>query len=259
LSEPWGLAFDSSGNLYVANAINSTIEKFDSSGNGTVFANSNSGVNDPWGLAFDSSGNLYVANQGISTIEKFDSSGNGTVFANSNSGAGDCGWLAIDSHGNLYATTGFHTITKFNSSGVGSVFADASSGLSVPGCPAFDSSGNLYVPNGGYYNYDGSIYYPSAIVKFDANGNASVFATSSLSQPSGLAFDSSGNLYEAFGDSNTIEKFDSSGNGTIFADASEGLAYPLAIAVQPVPEPATWVFVAMGLLALTGKHLLRRS
>jgi hypothetical protein len=34
------VAFDSSGNLYAANWGNNTIEKFDSAGNGTVFANS---------------------------------------------------------------------------------------------------------------------------------------------------------------------------------------------------------------------------
>ena len=33
-----GLAFDSSGNLYVGHFSNMTIEKFDSSGNGTTFA-----------------------------------------------------------------------------------------------------------------------------------------------------------------------------------------------------------------------------
>ena len=42
-------------NLYVANYNDSTIEKFDSSGVGTVFASS--GLNVPIFLAFDSAGN----------------------------------------------------------------------------------------------------------------------------------------------------------------------------------------------------------
>ena len=56
--------------IYVATAYSNTIVKFDSNGNGSVFANS--GLNQPRELAFDSSGNLYAANYGNSTIVKFD-------------------------------------------------------------------------------------------------------------------------------------------------------------------------------------------
>jgi WD40 repeat protein len=87
LNMPEGLAFDSSGNLYVANANtlvggtgDNTILKFDSSGQGSLFAISGTN-NYSDGLAFDSSGNLYVANWNDGTIGKFDSSGNGSVFA----------------------------------------------------------------------------------------------------------------------------------------------------------------------------------
>jgi DNA-binding beta-propeller fold protein YncE len=38
LNQPQGLAFDSAGNLYVANSGNDTIMKFDPAGNGSVFA-----------------------------------------------------------------------------------------------------------------------------------------------------------------------------------------------------------------------------
>ena len=48
--------------LYVSNDGNNTIMKFDSNGNGTVFADASSGLDKPQGLALDSSGNLYVAN-----------------------------------------------------------------------------------------------------------------------------------------------------------------------------------------------------
>jgi DNA-binding beta-propeller fold protein YncE len=64
----------------VGNYYDGTITKFDSSGNGTVFA---SVLKDygTMGLACDSSGNLYVANEVDGTITKFDSSGNGSIFA----------------------------------------------------------------------------------------------------------------------------------------------------------------------------------
>jgi len=64
--------------IYVSCYGNGTIEKFDSIGNGTIFA---SGLNGPSGLAFDSSGNLYVANWNSGTIGKFDLSGHESIFA----------------------------------------------------------------------------------------------------------------------------------------------------------------------------------
>ena len=48
LSGPQGLAFDSAGNLYVANSLNGTIEKFAPNGTGSVFA---SGLNSPSSIA----------------------------------------------------------------------------------------------------------------------------------------------------------------------------------------------------------------
>jgi DNA-binding beta-propeller fold protein YncE len=47
------------GDLFVANAIDNTIEKFTPGGVASVFAST--GLHNPIGLAFDSAGNLYVA------------------------------------------------------------------------------------------------------------------------------------------------------------------------------------------------------
>jgi DNA-binding beta-propeller fold protein YncE len=60
LSSPTGLAFDSLGNLYVANQGNNTIDRFTSAGVRSLFANT--GLNVPVGLAFDPAGNLYALN-----------------------------------------------------------------------------------------------------------------------------------------------------------------------------------------------------
>ncbi len=77
LSNPHGLAFDSAGNLYVANFGDNTIEKFTPGGVGSVFAST--GLNQPFGLAFDSAGNLFTANLNSMTIEKFAPNGVGTL------------------------------------------------------------------------------------------------------------------------------------------------------------------------------------
>ena len=117
------LAFDSGGNLYIADTGNHRIRKIDSSGNVTTFAGGTVGFKDgfalqaqfssPSGLAFDGKGNLYIADTGNHRIRKIDSSGNVTTFA----GSGTPGFkrgtvlqaqlhspsgLAFDGKGNLY-------------------------------------------------------------------------------------------------------------------------------------------------------------
>src|ERR1051325_4947914 len=71
-----GLAFDSSGNAYVGATGFNIVTKYDSFGQGTVFA---SGLHEPHGLAFDAHDNLYVAD--VTTVRKFAPDGTGSIFA----------------------------------------------------------------------------------------------------------------------------------------------------------------------------------
>jgi DNA-binding beta-propeller fold protein YncE len=82
------------------------------------------------------------------------------------------------------------------------------------GC-GFAHADTLYVSNMGN----------NTISKIDSNGNVTVFISTGLNHPRGLALDNSGNLYVA--NSGTIAKFDPSGNGTVFATnvGDAGLAF----------------------------------
>src|SRR5262249_14294497 len=92
----YGLAFDSAGNLYVANLGSNNILKFTPAGVGSVFA-STGFTNLQGGLAFDGTGNLYVANTGNDTIQKFTPAGVGSAFAHAGQGqAHPTGGLAFD-------------------------------------------------------------------------------------------------------------------------------------------------------------------
>ena len=62
------------------------------------------------------------------------------------------------------------------------------------------------------------------IEKITSAGTGSVFASTGLSTPRGLAFDSVGNLYAANDGSNTIEKFTLGGVGSVFASGLNGPA-----------------------------------
>ncbi|MEI6077458.1 MAG: SMP-30/gluconolactonase/LRE family protein, partial [Verrucomicrobiota bacterium] len=86
LNQPWGLAFDKAGALYIANSgtavlLKNSILKVTADGSRQVFASSIRGLNQPRGIAFDSSGNLFVANSGAGNILKFTPAGAVSVFA----------------------------------------------------------------------------------------------------------------------------------------------------------------------------------
>ena len=72
------MAFDSSGNLFVANAGNNTVSEFIAVGGilPTSPTVTRTGLDYPSAMAFDSSGNLYVANDTASgTVSEFTNVG----------------------------------------------------------------------------------------------------------------------------------------------------------------------------------------
>lgn len=208
--------------VYVSNANTNTIAKFDSAGNGSVFA---SGLNNPVGLAVDAAGNIYVANSSHSSntgsIWKFTPGGVSSVFASS--GLDFPTGLAFDTSGNLYAANSQTAVIKRFSpaGGVGTVFVADPGNNSVMWSPygiAFDSGGNLYAAN----------FTSQTIEKFTTGGVASLFANAGVVNPEGLAFDAADNLYVANYGDNTVRKYTPGGVGSVFANT--GLHNPAGIA-----------------------------
>ena len=231
----WSLAFDTTGNLFVGNPTNTTLEKFSSTGTDLgLFA-----AVGPTGLAFDTAGNLYASDATDNTVKRYTPGGSGSVFA---TGLNYPTGLAFDSAGNLFVANGnSNSIEKFSSTGTDlGVFAG--SGGASPYGLAFDSAGNLFVANNG----------GGGIVKITPGGVGSPFANLGAT-PVGLAFDSAGDLYATYNQPyNFIEKFSPAGTDLgVFANT--GLSNPMFIAIQ-IPEPTS----AMLLLGSGAMLLLRR-
>ena len=76
-----GLAYDSGGDLYVSDALASTIWRFPAAGGApTAFADAADGIVMADGIAFAPNGDLYVANRDGYEVLKIDPAGNATVF-----------------------------------------------------------------------------------------------------------------------------------------------------------------------------------
>ena len=189
------LAFDSKGNLFVADPSDSKIVKITPAGGQTDFA---TGII-PAGIAFDAGGNLFAIDRASTgSILKYTPSGAMTTFVADLGDGGPTG-LAFDSNGNLYVsksgnnTAGSGSIVKFAPNGTMTPFA---LGLFQPAGMAVDSANNVYVADLG----SGSIF------RFTPGGTKTTFAPG-LNSPRALAFDSNGILYAGEFGSHDIVKF----------------------------------------------------
>src|SRR5437773_6135819 len=235
LAAPTFLAMDSSGNLYVANFLQSgshDIVKVDSSGAQSIFTSFADTVV-PLTVAFDVNGNLYVSTYepqtGTGSIVKVDGAGSQSPFLTESLPYPITG-LAFDSSGLLFAGVAVNGIgiAVFDSGGhlLGGIPLDGDLNY-VPWGLAFDASGNLLV----------SRLFNDNIVHVDFNTfTKSIFASfgsGSILQFPGLAFDASGNLFVPTVDVSTstgsIYSVSSTGSPTVFTSGGD-IAFPTGLA-----------------------------
>jgi sugar lactone lactonase YvrE len=209
LSSPTGLAFDSSGKLFIADSGNNrirvvsmgTISTF--AGNGTQGLSGDGGAalgaqfSAPRGIALDASGNLLIADTFNYRLRKV-SAGVVTTAAGTGDGSfsGDNGPAV---RAQLYSPV------QVTADGSGNVFfADRNNNRVRRVSP--DGAINTVAGSGGY--------------GFAGDGGAAVGAQ--LAGPYGVAVDSSGNLYFSDQGNNRVRKV--SANGTITTVAGNGSA-----------------------------------
>jgi DNA-binding beta-propeller fold protein YncE len=188
-SSPRGMAFDSTGNLYVADGGNNSIRKIAPTGFVSTFAGTALGAgsadgvgptarfNGPRAIAVDPAGNLYVADTGNHTIRMIAPDTTVTTVAGT---AGIAGFapgiglaaqfnrpqgLALDSLGNLYlADSANHCVRKIdpgrnvtvlvgNSAVAGTADGPVGTGLLMnPYGLVLDGAGNLIVSDSGAHS-----------------------------------------------------------------------------------------------------------
>jgi hypothetical protein len=187
LNGPQGMAFDTSGNLYVANDGNMTVVIYNPplNNSSTPSVSISNGVSNPTGVAFDSGGNLYVESSNGNSLQiyhpPFSAASSPTVSITNGINYPD--GLAFDSAGNLYVVNfGNNNVSIYNPpfSNTSSPSASISNGVSNPQGVAFDSIGNLYVAN---RSGTVTIYSPP----FSNTSSPSVTVSSGLNNPQGVA------------------------------------------------------------------------
>ena len=254
--DPYAMAADGSGNLYVADATDHSIRKITSNGTVSTLAGkggsygSEDGTGSaarfktPLGIAVDTGGNVYVADTGNSTVRKITAAGVVSTlagragFEGSLDATGSAArfmspyGITVDATGNLYVVESSAAVRKISAAGVVTTLAGTSgtngftngigtaARFSVPFDIAVDGAGNLYVSDHG--NHAVRLITPAGVVttlagsgttgKVDGVGTAATFKF-----PSGIAADSSGNVFLADTDNQVVRKITPGGVVTTIA------------------------------------------
>jgi uncharacterized protein (TIGR03437 family) len=218
-----GLATDSAGNLYIADAQGHRVRQVSPSGIILTIAGTGrpgfSGdgglaaaaqLNSPYGLAFDNHGNLYIADLGNARVRRV--APDGTITTVASAPLVSPRNVAVDSGGDLYVSD-FDGNRVYKMGPDGALTPLVSSGVRFPTALAVDRAGVLYVADSGNH----------LIRKFDQGVLTTVAAAAT---PTGLAFDAAGALYVADAAAGQIVKIPTVGApASVSPVSSRGLAF----------------------------------
>jgi len=263
-NNPYNIALDSIGNIYVADSWNRVVRKVTPDGTTSTYIGTgwegtfdgdfrNAKFGKPRGVAINNLGELIVTDESKHSVRKV-SANRITSTVGSVSTPTD---VVFDKKGNYYVTSStFHCIYKFNTDGTNYIFAGNTSGTSgktdgqgtnakfnAPASIDIDSDGNLYVADFG--NHLIRKITPTGLVSTFAGSGTGAFANgkgtaASFNKPIGIALDSLNNVYVSDFNNRCIRKITPTAEVTTIAGEikSSNLSVdgPALNAIIPAPS-----------------------
>ena len=228
--QPWGLAVDASGNVFVAETEQSKVEEL-LAVNGRVPASPaiktlGSGFQAPSDVAVDGGGNLYVTDFAKNAVyELTASSGYATVISLGGAFANPTG-VALDGSGNIYVADYTNNAVKRMPQGcvTSACVTTLGSGFDKPDFVAVDISGNVFVSDSNNF----------AVKEILAAGGYTSVKTllSGIHFPTGLALDGNANLFVTNDATNTVLELSALSSYTTSTTVSGTFCSPRGAAVD---------------------------
>jgi len=246
LSNPYGVAVDGAGNVYIADVQNSAIKKWIEASN-IVTTLVSSGLIYPRGVAVDGTGNVYIADTLHNAIKEWNVANSNVttlVLSNATTPLSSPRGVAVDYSGNIYIADEYNNaikkLTAANNTVNTLVSSNAITSLNQPWGVAVDGTGNVFIADSGNnaikewtaansnvttlvssnattsFNYpidvtvdgSGNVYFPNGNIKkwTAASQTVTTLLSSSLFSASGVAVDGAGNVFIAENWKNTIKE-----------------------------------------------------
>jgi streptogramin lyase len=193
LTNPYGMAVDASGNIYVADNAENSISLLTPLG--VPSAAFLTGDGSPWGIAVDGSGNLYITDKFANEVVKQALRPDGSYIKSvlPVSGLGNPLGIAVDAYGNVFiADSANDRVVKLTPSG--STYTQSTvptSTLQSPWAVAVDGFSNLYIADTSHFRVlkevpSGTGYTESVVATLKNFGSEA---------PIGVAADGAGDVF----------------------------------------------------------------
>ena len=257
LAYPAGLAFDSAGNLYIADSSNNRVRKVSGGVISTVLGTGDAGalpnqLNLPTSVAIDAAGNMDVADSGNQRIQQLAPAGTVSTLP----GAGRD--LAADTTGDLFIASGanvteltpalaIQTLAGDGSYGFRGDGGDAASArLNGPVAVALDAAGALYIAD--QRNSRLRMVTAAGVISTILGDGTAGAGDGQLNSPAGVAVDGSGEVYIADQNNDRIHEI---AGGSVITLAGTGVP---GFNGDGLPASSTQLF-SPGALALSNGTL----
>ena len=295
LNHPRGLAFDSSGNLYIADTSSCVIRKVTPAGIISLYAGSyvsnysgdggaatSATMSSPYGIAFDSNSNLYIADKSNNVIRKVTAGGTISTFAGNHTAgySGDGGaataaklngakGVAVDASGNVYIGDGANNrVRMVNGSGIISTFAGTGSatdsgdgsaasvaGVVNPQTVMVDAAGNVLIGEGArlrWVSTGGVIQTIMGNGTSGSSGNGGAATSAMVGTITGVVLDAQGQLYVVDNSNSVVRSvalntiFPATAVGQSSASQTLQIVINTASAIQSISVPAGFSDFSLG-------------
>ncbi|MCE3233173.1 MAG: hypothetical protein K0R98_1430 [Rickettsiaceae bacterium] len=205
---PYGVAFDSNGNMYVAKYY-SNIEKYTSAGTYEFdwgeYGTGDGDFHYTYAIAIDSLDNIYVSDAGNGRIQKFDTHGvyqSKFSLLTTTAARG----VAVDSSNHIYAVNGNGVVEKFNPAGVRTATWSNTGAYMI----AIDSADNVYLTE--------NTATTKKVRKYDSNGTLLLSFDTKISAvsattftPFGITVTTDGSIYVGDYTNSKLYKYNAAG------------------------------------------------